>query len=151
MLVQGAGLTAGQALSCLVGGRPAGGTAASASEVLCTVPAGSPGFVGVSLGGGQAEEGAVFLYREGAHVRSLAPRSAWAERPTLVHVQGTGMVGSEAQCQAAGASVPGHQVSSALVVCEVPAAQGAEEVDVTVGSWEQAVHGRAQGSSSGAW
>ena len=138
VLVQGVGLSAGQALGCVVGGRVVSGAALSPTEASCLLPPGAPGFVGVSLSGGHGEEGAVFLYRESAHVSGLAPRGTWADRGTLVHVAGQGMVGAEAACRAGGGATAGHAVSSALVVCEVFAEGGAEEVEVTVGSWGEA-------------
>jgi hypothetical protein len=140
LTVLGAGGGAARALSCAFGASAADGASpadahtarglgiALGQGVRCVAPGIAPGFVALRImGDGIAASTAAgagvlqYLAREAPRVTAAFPRALAASGGTLVGVTGTHFT-TTAACSFAGVSAPLHFVSTALLVCEAPAA-----------------------------
>jgi hypothetical protein len=152
LTVLGAGGAAARALSCAFGASAADGASPADAHtarglgitlgqgVRCVAPSISPGFVALRImGDGVAAPSAgrdgvlQYLAREAPRATAAFPRALATGGGTLVAITGTHFT-TTAVCSFASVAAPLHFVSTALLLCEAPAAaaQGASSVTVAL-------------------
>ena len=120
--VYGISIRVGEGSTCVIGLKTTQGTVDRAGEMVCIVPGGSEGFVGVGSGGLRVVNGeldVLYEFRKPAEALALYPRSGYAGGGSLVQVVGKHM--GSAGCSFGGMPGVAHVVSSVMMKCEGPA------------------------------